>query len=135
MTQEQQRQHSQSFVYPPKSKHDQHNVMNASSWSSLARSSNSPQNILAVPPTGPASSRQQVMDSFKQFQKQAKERTDREKQRLENLELKRQQKEQAEKERLRVENEKRREKEEEDALEKARYVGATDLYIPYDRKK
>lgn len=69
---------------------------------------------------GGSNSRQQVMDSFKAFQNKAKEKLDREKQRLENLELKRQQKEQAEKERLRVENERRREREEEDALEKAR---------------
>lgn len=119
---EQQRQQHQSFGYPlpTKTKQHDHNVKNASSWSSLAQSSNSPQNVVAATGTGPASSRQQVMDSFKQFQKQAKEKADREKQRLESLELKRQQKEHAEKERLRVENEKRREKEEEDALEKAR---------------
>lgn len=109
---------------PPEHKHppgynyknkQEHNVKNAVSWSSLA--SSSPQNS---GPGGGGNSRQQVMDSFKAFQKQAKEKADREKQRLENLELKRQQKEQAEKERLRQENERRREKEEEDALEKAR---------------
>lgn len=104
--------HSQSFNF--KSKQEQ-NVKNASSWSSLAQA-NSPQNTSA----SGSNSRQQVMDSFKAFQNKAKEKADREKQRLENLELKRQQKEQAEKERLRVENERRREKEEEDALEKAR---------------
>lgn len=104
--------HSQSFNF--KSKQEQ-NVKNASSWSSLAQAS-SPQNTSS----SGTNSRQQVMDSFKAFQNKAKEKMDREKQRLENLELKRQQKEQAEKERLRVENERRREKEEEDALEKAR---------------
>lgn len=106
--------HSQSFTF--KTKQEQ-NVKNASSWSSLAQAS-SPQNSSA---SGSSSKRpQQVMDSFKAFQNKAKEKADREKQRLENLELKRQQKEQAEKERLRVENERRREREEEDALEKAR---------------
>lgn len=117
-------QKSQSFNFKPKA---EQNIKNASSWSSLAQSSNSPQNPTAAVGNVSAvstvsNSRQQVMDSFKAFQKQAKEKADREKQRLENLELKRQQKEQAEKERLRVENEKRREKEEEDALEKARYL-------------
>lgn len=104
--------HSQQFSF--KSKQEQ-NVKNASSWSSLAQA-NSPQNTSS----SGTNSRQQVMDSFKAFQNKAKEKLDREKQRLENLELKRQQKEQAERERLRVENERRREKEEEDALEKAR---------------
>ncbi|RZB39903.1 hypothetical protein BDFB_010708 [Asbolus verrucosus] len=108
---EQHKHSSQSFSYKNK---QEHNVKNASSWSSLAKAS-SPQNT-----TPGGSSRQQVMDSFKAFQNKAKEKADREKQRLENLELKRQQKQQAEKERLRVENERRREKEEEDALEKAR---------------
>lgn len=90
------------------------NVKNATSWSSLAKGK-SPQNN-----TPGGSSKQQVMDSFKAFQNKAKEKADREKQRLENLELKRQQREQAERERLRAENERRREREEEDALEKAR---------------
>lgn len=90
------------------------NVKNASSWSSLAKGK-SPQSN-----TPGGSSKQQVMDSFKAFQNKAKEKADREKQRLENLELKRQQREQAERERLRAENERRREREEEDALEKAR---------------
>lgn len=109
--------HSQQaqFNYA-KAKQDQ-NVKNASSWSSLA--SSSPQN--SAPGSG-AHSKQHVMDSFKAFQTKAKEKADREKQRLENLELKRQQKEMAEKERMRVEIERRREREEEDALEKARYV-------------
>lgn len=90
------------------------NVKNASSWSSLAKGK-SPQNN-----TPGGSSKQQVMDSFKAFQNKAKEKADREKQRLENLEMKRLQREQAERERLRAENERRREREEEDALEKAR---------------
>lgn len=90
------------------------NVKNASSWSSLAKGK-SPQNN-----TPGGTSKQQVMDSFKAFQNKAKEKADREKQRLENLEMKRQQREQAERERLRAENERRREREEEDALEKAR---------------
>ncbi|XP_017782486.1 PREDICTED: bromodomain-containing protein 2-like isoform X4 [Nicrophorus vespilloides] len=84
-----------------------------SSWSSLGQS-NSPQNS-----NQGGSSRQFVSDSFKAFQKQAKEKADREKARLESLEMKRQQKEQAEKERMRMENERRRERDEEDALEKA----------------
>lgn len=112
--------HSQSVSFKPK---QEQNIKNASSWSSLAQSSNSPQNPTPVSgntTSSASNTRQQVMDSFKAFQKQAKEKADREKQRLESLELKRQQKEQAEKERLRVENERRREKEEEDALEKAR---------------
>lgn len=105
------KQHSsQSFNY----KKQEHNVKNASSWSSLAKAS-SPQNT-----TPGGSNQQQLRDSFKAFQNKAKEKADREKQRLESLELKRQQKQQAEKERLRVENERRREREEEDALEKAR---------------
>ncbi|XP_072386839.1 homeotic protein female sterile-like isoform X1 [Diabrotica undecimpunctata] len=103
---------SQSFGF--KNDKPDHNVKNASSWSSLAKGK-SPQNNI---PGG--SSKQQVMDSFKAFQNKAKEKADREKQRLENLEMKRQQREQAERERLRAENERRREREEEDALEKAR---------------
>lgn len=97
-----------------KSNKQENNVKNASSWSSLAKGK-SPQNS-----SSSGSSKQQVMDSFKAFQNKAKEKADREKQRLENLELKRQQREQAERERLRAENERRREREEEDALEKAR---------------
>ncbi|XP_018572720.1 bromodomain-containing protein 3 isoform X2 [Anoplophora glabripennis] len=108
-----QKSHSQVFANFKSSKQE-HNVKNASSWCSLAKGK-SPQNS-----TPGGSSKQQVMDSFKQFQNKAKEKADREKQRLENLELKRQQREQAEKERLRAENERRREREEEDALEKAR---------------
>lgn len=109
-----QKSHSQSFSNFKPSKQE-HNVKNASSWCSLAKGP-SPQNT-----TPGGSSKQQVMDScFKAFQNKAKEKADREKQRLENLELKRQQREQAEKERLRAENERRREREEEDALEKAR---------------
>lgn len=122
--------YSQGFGF--KAKQEQ-NIKNASSWSSLGQSNNSPQNSntsFASSTTATATTannnygnnRQQVMDSFKAFQKQAKEKADREKQRLENLEMKRQQKEQAERERIRMENEKRREKEEEDALEKARYT-------------
>lgn len=103
--------HSQSFTFKPK---QEQNVKNASSW--FLGQPNSPQNNT---PSG-SNSRQHVMDSFKAFRNKAIEKADREKQRLENLELKRQQKEQAEKERLRVENERRREREEEDALEKAR---------------
>ncbi|KAK9707917.1 Bromodomain extra-terminal - transcription regulation [Popillia japonica] len=106
--------HSQNYN-KQKQQHES-NVKNASSWSCLAQPS-PPQNSSSASNNN---SKQQVMDSFKVFQNKAKEKADREKQRLENLELKRQQKEQAEKERLRVENEKRREKEEEDALEKAR---------------
>lgn len=108
-----QKSHSQSFSNYKSSKQE-HNVKNASSWCSLAKGK-SPQNN-----TPGGSSKQQVMDSFKAFQNKAKEKADREKQRLENLELKRQQREQAERERLRAENERRREREEEDALEKAR---------------
>ncbi|KAJ8917153.1 hypothetical protein NQ315_012645 [Exocentrus adspersus] len=106
---------SQSFGnFKPAAKQE-HNVKNASSWCSLAKGK-SPQNT-----TPGGSSKQQVIsDSFKAFQTKAKEKADREKQRLETLELKRQQREQAEKERLRAENERRREREEEDALEKAR---------------
>lgn len=112
--------HSQNFNFKQKT---EQNIKNASSWSSLAQTSNSPQNPVPVGSNTvntASNTRQHVMDSFKAFQKQAKEKADREKQRLESIELKRQQKEQAEKERLRLENEKRREKEEEDALEKAR---------------
>lgn len=97
-------------------------VKNASSWSSLAKA-NSPQGNSAA-----NSSKQQhlsqVMDSFKAFQNKAKEKADREKQRLETLELKRQQKEQAERERMRQEMERRREMEEQEALEKARQAVA-----------
>ncbi|KAH1005564.1 hypothetical protein HUJ04_006523 [Dendroctonus ponderosae] len=99
-------------------------VKNASSWSSLAKA-NSPQNNASG-----NSSKQQVrpgpmvMDSFKVFQTKAKEKADREKQRLETLELKRQQKEQAERERARQEHERRREMEEQEALEKARQAVA-----------
>ncbi|XP_066145851.1 bromodomain-containing protein 3-like isoform X8 [Euwallacea fornicatus] len=93
-------------------------VKNASSWSSLAKAT-SPQNNASG-----NSSKQQVMDSFKAFQNKAKEKADREKQRLETLELKRQQKEQAERERMRQEMERRREMEEQEALEKARQAVA-----------
>lgn len=110
------KQHPHSHTFHYKTNKQEHNVKNASSWSSLAKA-NSPQNT-----TPGGSSRQQVMESFKAFQNKAKEKADREKQRLENLELKRQQKQQAEKERLRVENERRKEREEEDALEKARFL-------------
>ncbi|XP_031333781.1 bromodomain-containing protein 3-like isoform X3 [Photinus pyralis] len=113
--------HPPNFNFKPKS--DQ-NIKNASSWSSLAQTSNSPQNPVPsannVANNNSNTRQLQVMDSFKAFQKQAKEKADREKQRLEILEMKRQQKEQAEKERLKLEIEKRKEKEEEDALEKAR---------------
>ncbi|KAI4457989.1 polycomb-like transcription factor [Holotrichia oblita] len=108
--------HSQNYNKQKQQQQHDSNVKNASSWSCLAQPS-PPQNNSSA---SNSNSKQQVMDSFKVFQNKAKEKADREKQRLENLELKRQQKEQAEKERLRVENEKRREKEEEDALEKAR---------------
>ncbi|KAK9884638.1 hypothetical protein WA026_007476 [Henosepilachna vigintioctopunctata] len=102
---------SQSYTGGYKSKQEQ-NIKNASSWCSLGKV-DSPQNAAG-------NSKQQVMDSFKAFQNKAKEKADREKQRLENLELKKQQKEQAEKERMRAEFERRKEREEEDALEKAR---------------
>lgn len=103
-------------------------VKNASSWSSLAKAG-SPQNNASG-----ASSKQQVMDSFKAFQNKAKEKADREKQRLETLELKRQQKEQAERERMRQEMERRREMEEQDALEKARKaVAEREQPIPTPR--
>ncbi|CAH1164402.1 unnamed protein product [Phyllotreta striolata] len=108
-------------------KAEPHNVKNASSWSSLAKGK-SPQNN-----TPGGSSKQQVMDSFKAFQNKAKEKADREKQRLENLEMKRQQREQAERERLRAEHERRREKEEEDALEKARKAVAEQQPITNQR--
>ncbi|XP_049820910.1 bromodomain-containing protein 3-like isoform X4 [Aethina tumida] len=113
---------SQSFSGAPgykPVKSESHNVKNATSWSSLGTSltkNTSPQNNTAQC----GSSNKQVMESFKAFQTKAKEKADREKQRLENLEMKRQQREQAERERLRAENERRREREEEDALEKAR---------------
>ncbi|CAG9772952.1 unnamed protein product [Ceutorhynchus assimilis] len=97
-------------------------VKNASSWSSLAKASSPPNSN-----SGNSSKQQnmmQVMDSFKAFQNKAKEKADREKQRLETLELKRQQKEQAERERMRQEIERRREVEEQEALEKARQAVA-----------
>ncbi|XP_030763893.1 bromodomain-containing protein 3-like isoform X5 [Sitophilus oryzae] len=102
-------------------------VKNATSWSNLAKAG-SPQN------NATGTSRQQVMDSFKAFQNKAKEKADREKQRLENLELKRQQKEQAERERLRQEMERKRELEEQEALEKARKaVAEREQPIPSQR--
>ncbi|XP_065170794.1 homeotic protein female sterile-like isoform X2 [Atheta coriaria] len=97
---------------PPPGYKPKPDVKNA--WSSLAQA-NSPQNSVSG-----GSSRQQALDSFRQFQKQAKEKADREKARLESLEMKRLQKEQAEKERMRAESERRREKEEEDVLDKTR---------------
>lgn len=108
--------HSSSggFASAFKPKQEQ-NIKNASSWSSLGQA-NSPQSNAS------GNSRQTVKDSFKAFQKQAKEKADREKALQEHAELRRQQQQQAEKERLRLENEKRKEKEEEDALEKARFV-------------
>lgn len=117
-------QKSQSYAggYKGKPPNDQ-NVKNASSWCSLGKV-NSPQN------NAPSNSKQQVMDSFKAFQNKAKEKADREKQRLENLEMKKQQKEQAEKERMRAEIERKREREEEDALEKARKAVAEPIIQP-----
>ncbi|CAH0552951.1 unnamed protein product [Brassicogethes aeneus] len=112
------KQHSQSFAAGYKPNKPDHNVKNASSWSSLGSNlgkGSSPQSN-----SQGGSSKQTVMESFKAFQNKAKEKADREKQRLENLEMKRLQREQAEKERIRAENERRREREEEDALEKAR---------------
>lgn len=101
-----------NFASAFKPKQEQ-NIKNASSWSSLAQA-NSPQN------SSTGVSNRQMVDSFQQFKKQAKEKMDRQKALMEQQEMRRQQKEQAEKERLRAENERRREKEEEEALEKAR---------------
>ncbi|XP_076260775.1 homeotic protein female sterile-like isoform X4 [Rhynchophorus ferrugineus] len=102
-------------------------VKNATSWSNLAKAG-SPQN------NATGNSSRQVMDSFKAFQNKAKEKADREKQRLESLELKRQQKEQADRERLRQEMERRREMEEQEALEKARKaVAEREQPIPSQR--
>lgn len=107
-------QKAANFASAFKPKQEQ-NIKNASSWSSLAQA-NSPQN------SSTGVSNRQVVDSFQQFKKQAKEKADRQKALLEQQEMRRQQKEQAEKERLRAETERRREKEEEEALEKARLV-------------
>nr|CAI5832521.1 unnamed protein product [Callosobruchus analis] len=112
----------------------EHNVKNASSWSSLAKSRSPPNNSVAGA-VGGGSNKQQMMDSFKAFQNKAKEKADREKQRLETLELKRQQREQAERERLRAENERRREREEEDALEKARKAVAEQQQQPISSQR
>lgn len=78
-------------------------LKNASSWSSLAQASSSPQNV-ATPKSSAA-----VKESFQAFKKQAKEKEDRERAQEEF----RRKKEQAEKERAKQETVKR--KEEEDA--------------------
>ena len=87
-------------------------VRNASSWSSLAGSSQQG--------PGGSSKATALVDSFQQFKRQAKEKEARQKALLEQQEMRRQQKEQAERERMRAETDRRRERDEEEALEKAR---------------
>jgi bromodomain-containing protein 4 len=87
-------------------------VRNASSWSSLAASSQQG--------PGGSSKSSALVDSFQQFKRQAKEKEARQKALIEQQEMRRQQKEQAERERMRAEAERRREREEEEALDKAR---------------
>merc|ERR1712071_704015 len=89
-------------------------VRNASSWSSLAGSSQQG--------PGGSSKSSNLVDSFQMFKRQAKEKEARQKALVEQQEMRRQQKEQQERERVRVEAERRREREEEEALEKARRV-------------
>lgn len=72
-----------------------HNLKNASSWSSLA-AAGSPQNPLTS-----SKSKQPAMDSFQQFRNKAKEKMDRQKM-LEQQELRRTQKEAAEKQQKHV---------------------------------
>ena len=96
-------------------------VRNASSWSSLAGSSQQGQG-------GSSGKSSNLVDSFQQFKRQAKEKEARQKMLIEQQEMKRQQKEQAERERMRVEAERRREREEEEALEKARCVVFASLF-------
>ena len=90
-------------------------IRNASSWSSLAGSSQ-----MGGP--GGSSKASNAGDSFQMFKRQAKEKEARQKLLMEQQELRRQQKEQAERERVRAEADRRREREEEEALEKARYI-------------
>lgn len=80
---------SASFVHAFNKSHD-HNLKNASSWSSLA-AAGSPQNT----PTS-SKSKPPAMDSFQQFRNKAKEKADRQKL-LEQQELRRSQKEAADK--------------------------------------
>ena len=89
-------------------------VRNASSWSSLAGSSQQG--------PGGSSKSSNLVDSFQMFKRQAKEKEARQKALIEQQEMRRQQKEQQERERMRAEAERRREREEEEALEKARYI-------------
>nr|XP_042899942.1 bromodomain-containing protein 3 isoform X2 [Parasteatoda tepidariorum] len=100
----------------PTTKKVESKLRNFGSWSVLAQSAaNSPSTSNATP-----SSKNPTMDSFQQFKNKAKEKADKQRQLVEQQELRRHQKEQAEKERIRMERERQREREEEEALERAR---------------
>lgn len=99
----------------PSLKKNESKLKNYGSWSSLAQVvSNSPST------SNPSVLKTSAMDSFQQFKKQAIEKRDRQRQLIEQQELRRHQKEQAERERIKLERERQREREEEEALERAR---------------
>ncbi|XP_023215868.1 bromodomain-containing protein 3-like isoform X2 [Centruroides sculpturatus] len=99
----------------PSMKKNESKLKNYGSWSSLAQVvSNSPST------SNPSVLKTSAMDSFQQFKKQAIEKRDRQRQLIEQQELRRHQKEQAERERIKLERERQREREEEEALERAR---------------
>lgn len=87
-------------------------------WSSLAGTPVTPGSAGGALPIG--KSRVATSDTFAAFQKQAKEKADRERSLREQQEMNRRVKERSEKERQRAEQEKRKEQEEELALEQAR---------------
>ncbi|GFV90964.1 bromodomain-containing protein 4 [Trichonephila clavipes] len=101
----------------PTTKKVESKLKNFGSWSSLAQSAaNSPSTSNATS----ALKSNATMDSFQQFKNKAREKADKQRQLVEQQELRRHQKEQAEKERIRLERERQRAQEEEEALERAR---------------
>jgi hypothetical protein len=89
-------------------------MKNFGSWSSLAQNANQGSSGVGGNKTGTS------LDSFQQFKKAAKEKQDRQRQLLEQQEIRRIEKERADRERLRLEKERQREREEEEALERMR---------------
>ncbi|GFU61516.1 bromodomain-containing protein 2 [Nephila pilipes] len=101
----------------PTTKKVESKLKNFGSWSSLAQTAaNSPSTSNATS----ALKSNATMDSFQQFKNKAREKADKQRQLVEQQELRRHQKEQAEKERIRLERERLRAQEEEEALERAR---------------
>ncbi|XP_055938364.1 bromodomain-containing protein 3-like isoform X2 [Argiope bruennichi] len=101
----------------PATKKVESKLKNYGSWSSLAQSAaNSPSTSNSTTTLKSNA----TMDSFQQFKNKAREKADKQRQLVEQQELRRHQKEQAEKERMRLERERQRAQEEEEALERAR---------------